>query len=66
MSTDETDARRLAAALGLTKLDAKHLGHLAQAIASTRELADKLPKDLHWSEEPALTFHLAPPAEARR
>jgi hypothetical protein len=56
-------ARELAAAAGLTKLDEKHLAQLAQGIASARDLAGKLPKDLHWGEEIALTFRLAPPAE---
>jgi hypothetical protein len=55
--------RELAAAAGLTRLDEKHLAQLGQGIASARELAAKLPKDLHWSEEIALTFRLAPPAE---
>ena len=56
-------ARELAAAVGLTKLDEKHLAQLAQGIASARDLAAKLPKDLHWGEEIALIFRLATPAE---
>ena len=59
-------AREIATAAGLTKLDAKHLDQLARSVASARELADKLPKDLHWSEEMALTFRLPRPAGARR
>jgi hypothetical protein len=62
MSIEEDEVRRVAAAAGLTKLDGKHRAQLAQAIASTRELAGKLPKDLHWSEESALVFRLSPPA----
>jgi hypothetical protein len=31
---------------------------LRLSAASARELAAKLPKDLHWSEEPALSFRL--------
>jgi hypothetical protein len=54
--------RELAAAAGLTGLDEKHLAQLAQGIASARELSAGLPKDLHWSEEIALTLRLAPPA----
>jgi hypothetical protein len=63
MSTRDDDVRRIATAAGLTKLDEKHLAQLGQGIASARELAAKLPKDLHWGEEIALTFRLAPPAE---
>ena len=59
-------ARELAAAAGLTKLDEKHLAQLAQGIASARELAAKLPKDLHWGEEIALAFSLAPPEGGKR
>ena len=66
MSIDETCARDLATASGLTKLDEKHLAQLAQSVASARELAVKLPKDLHWSEEIALTFRLPGPGDAKR
>jgi len=33
-------------------------------VASARELAQKLPKDLHWSEELSLTFRLPRPTAA--
>jgi hypothetical protein len=56
-------ARELAVAAGLNRLDQKHLAQLAEGIASARELAAKLPKDLHWGEEIAIAFRLAPPAE---
>jgi hypothetical protein len=59
-------AQEIAAAAGLTKLDDKHLAQLAASIASGRELAGKLPKDLHWSEEIALTFRLPGPGSAKR
>ncbi len=48
----------LAKAAGLAGLKDKHLAQLQQSLAAARELADKLPKDLHWSEELALTFRL--------
>ena len=60
---DDDRAREIAAAAGLGKLDDKHLAQLANSITSARELAGKLPKDLHWSEEIALVFRL--PAAAR-
>ena len=58
MTNDETRARLVATGAGLTKLDEKHLAQLAQSVASARELAGKLPQDLHWSEEIALVFRL--------
>ena len=66
MTTDKDRAREIATAAGLTKLDEKHLDQLARSVASARELADKLPKDLHWTEEIALTFRLPSPGEAKR
>ena len=66
MTTDKDRAREIAIAAGLTKLDAKHLDQLARSVASARELAEKLPKDLHWTEEIALTFRLPSPGEAKR
>jgi len=60
---DKDRAREIAAAEGLTKLDEKQL---AQSVASGRELAEKLPKDLHWSEEIALIFRLPPSGESKR
>ena len=58
---DNDRAREIAIAAGLTALDAKHLTQLASSLASGRELSAKLPKDLHWSEEIALTFRLPGP-----
>jgi hypothetical protein len=66
MTTDNDRAREIAAAAGLTKLGEKHLAQLAASVASGRELAGKLPKDLHWSEEIALTFRLPGPGNAKR
>ncbi len=65
MTRDEDQARLIATAAGLTRLNEKHLAQLAQSVASTRELAAKLPKDLHWSEEIALTFRLPMPGDAK-
>ena len=66
MTMDKDEAQQLAAAAGLTKLDEKHLAQLALSVASARELAAKLPKDLHWSEEIALVFRLPEPGDAKR
>jgi hypothetical protein len=66
MSTDASEVRRIAAAAGLAKLEEKHLAQLEQGIASARELAGRLPKDLHWSEEIAPAFRLTAPGEVKR
>jgi hypothetical protein len=59
---EQADLIRIAAAAGLTRLSDQHLEQLRRSLASARELADKLPKDLHWSEELSLTFRLPRPA----
>jgi hypothetical protein len=66
MTIDENHARLIATAAGLTNIGEKHLAQLAQSVASARELAAKLPKDLHWSEEIALVFRLPIPGDAKR
>jgi hypothetical protein len=66
MAMDDNRAREIAAAAGLGRLDDKHLAQLANSVASARELAGKLPKDLHWSEEIALVFRLPAPAGSER
>jgi len=63
---DKDLAKEIAAAEGLPKLDEKQLTQLARGVASARELAQKLPKDLHWSEEIALIFRLPPSGESKR
>jgi hypothetical protein len=56
----------MAMAAGLGKLEGKHLDEFAQGFATAHELAGKLPKDLHWSEEIALQFRLPSPPEVRQ
>jgi hypothetical protein len=63
---DKDRAEEIATAEGLTKLDEKQLAQLTQSVASARELAGKLPKDLHWSEEIALVFRLPTPEDTGR
>jgi hypothetical protein len=58
---DERQARRMAAAAGLTRLEEKHLAQLARSAEAAHELAGALPRDLHWSEEIALCFRLPSP-----
>lgn len=52
------ELRRAAADCGLGKLDDKHLDQFGIGQQSSRALADRLPKDLHWTEENALIFSL--------
>ena len=61
MSNDE--ARRIAAAHGLEKLTEKQLEQFTAVLENGRKLAAQLPKDLHWSEEPAHVFRLTKSAE---
>jgi hypothetical protein len=65
MTVDTDRVRALATATGLTKLEEKHLAQLAQGLASAHDLAAKLPKDLHWSEESAHVFRLPVPRAAK-
>ena len=58
MATNTDTLPQTAAAAGLTRLDQSHLAQLKRAMESARELGDKLPKDLHYSEEIAVTFRL--------
>jgi hypothetical protein len=65
LMSDESELKRRAAAAGLPNLVGRHLAQLRQAEASARELAARLPRDLHWSEEIALTFKLSPRGGAK-
>ncbi len=64
MTQDEL--RRIAAELGLVRLQDAHLQQLEAGIASNRALAARLPKNLHWTDEPAHVFRLAPVKESGR
>jgi hypothetical protein len=57
----KAELAQIAAAAGLPRLADNHLDQLQLAVTSARELAQKLPKDLHWSEELSLTFRLPRP-----
>lgn len=55
---DDAEGRRLAKAAGLTRLDDKQMAAFIAGARSTKALADRLPKDLHWTEECAHIFSL--------
>jgi hypothetical protein len=58
MATDNDILLQTAATAGLGRLNQAQLAQLKRAMESARELSDKLPKDLHFSEEIAVTFRL--------
>ena len=55
---DRKHVERVAKAAGLPNLTEQHLEELARSIEAAVELAQKLPSDLHWSEELALQFRV--------
>ena len=58
MATDNDVLLQTAATAGLRRPNQAQLAQLKRAMESARELSDKLPKDLHFSEEIAITFRL--------
>lgn len=64
MQTDEV--RRIADAHGLTKLTDAQLEPFAETIKNNERLVAGLPKDMHWSEEPAHVLRLQPAKESSR
>ena len=52
------EIRRIAAAHGLTKLSDAQLEQFAASIKNNDRLVAGLPKDLHWSDEPAHILRL--------
>ena len=63
MQTDE--ARRIADAHGLAKLTGAQLDQFAETIKNNDRLVAGLPKDLHWSDEPAHVLRLVGPKERK-
>lgn len=55
---DDAEGHRLAKAAGLTRLDEKQMADFITGARATKALTDRLPKDLHWSEECAHVFSL--------
>ena len=55
---DRQEAGRVAAACGLTRLEPKHVDQFATGAEAMKDLAARLPKDLHWTEENALVLSL--------
>lgn len=57
---EQDEAARSARALGLADLDARFPGELKRALEAAQNLSQRLPKDIHWTEEPAHVLSLAP------
>ena len=64
VATNNEILLQTAATAGLMGLNQAHLAQLKRAMESARELGDKLPKDLHYSEEIALTFRIPAAADS--
>lgn len=58
---DLSEARRVAADAGLTRLTEAHLAQLAASIKTNRSLAERLPKDFGIADEPAHVYRLPLP-----
>jgi hypothetical protein len=63
--TDEEIARR-ARALELQKLAERFPDDLSRALAGAEALARRLPRDHHWTAEPAHVYTLTPRKGAAR
>ena len=64
MDKDERDRR--VRELGLEKLARDHTADLDKALANAANLAGRIPTDLHWTDEPAHTYSLAPRRNGRK
>ena len=50
---DDSTIQNKAVALGLQELARRHPEDLRKALDNAKALADRLPQDIHWTEEPA-------------
>ena len=62
---NDDEVTRKSAELGLSKLATEHPADLRKALGNAKALADKLPADLHSSEEAAHTFNLRTRSEVK-
>lgn len=62
---DDDALQRTAAELGLQDLTKRHPEDLRKALDNAKALAALIPQDIHWTEEPAHTFKLAPRGDVR-
>jgi hypothetical protein len=62
---DNSTLEDKAFALGLQELARRYPEDLHKALDNAKALADRLPQNIHWTEEPAHTFNLAPRSDVR-
>ena len=60
---DHDEMMRKAKALGLERAAELHPDDLKTALQNSKTLADRLPRKIHWSSEPAHIFGQAPRRE---
>ena len=53
---DRDEIENLITNLGLSQFAAAHPGEIERALDNARSLAERIPRDLHWSDEPAHVF----------
>ena len=56
---EQDEVKRKAEQLGLVRLADRHADDLEKALKNAEILSERLPKDLHWTEEPAHTYRLS-------
>ncbi|MGI9520251.1 MAG: hypothetical protein ACR2PG_01265 [Hyphomicrobiaceae bacterium] len=54
---DQDETQSLVTTLGLSQLAAERPGEIERALDNARSLAERIPRDLHWSDEPAHVFN---------
>lgn len=62
---NDDEFTRKSAALGQGMLAADHAADLRKALENGVALVEKIPTDLHWSEEPIHTFSLVMRTEVK-
>lgn len=62
---NQDEAARIARAAGLARMLDANPEQLLAAFEGARATAMRLPKDLHWTEEPAHVYRLPARREAR-
>lgn len=59
------DIERKASELGLQQVAQRYPDELKKVLENSVALADRIPKNIHWTEEPAHTIDLRPRRDVR-
>ncbi len=62
---DHDEIERKAKELGLSRLAAEYPDEFRKALDNAKALGERLPKDIHWTEEPAYLFNAKAQREPR-